>query len=137
MFKQNKLSVCAIALASVFTTEVIAAEKINLSNQSFDQINQLVNIQSLFTQKAKNNYRLQTKSMTKAGIDRSKYQQYFNGVPVFGATIVASLFSMDVRNNFVGDFISGIANDISTTTPTISSNTALDLAMLSTKYKPR
>ncbi|OCQ21405.1 hypothetical protein A7985_12375 [Pseudoalteromonas luteoviolacea] len=111
------------------TAQLNAAEKIELSTHH--QLSQQLFNQGTARQNRANTYQEKALSLVKTGHKRAKYQQYFQGVPVHGATVVASTDEQGQRYDFVGQFVAKIDDDLASVEPSVSYDTALQIAVKS------
>ena len=63
-----------------------------------------------------------------SGITKKRFQQYYQGLEVFGHTVTAAQSEMGVFNDFDGSFVNQIENDLQSITPNLSLKSALQAA---------
>ncbi len=120
----TKLS-AALALALGFSAnaaDVVSVESLTTNAVSGSDINSVVNLGSGNSLKAVKEVTLSN------GLTKVRYQQYYQGVPVFGRTIAASRSDMGVVSNLVGDLAQNISIDLASVSPQISEKDALQKA---------
>ncbi|WP_168204041.1 PKD domain-containing protein [Aliikangiella coralliicola] len=130
----NKVALSALMLSPLFAHNILAAQRVDLSEQISLSNNQ-INIQNLFTQQGDNTYQAKVVSKARNGDERSRYQQHYQGIPIFGATIVASRSESGQMYDLFGHFIAKLDADITSTKPTISLEDATQIA-LTNNIKP-
>ncbi|MDK2596047.1 M4 family metallopeptidase [Pseudoalteromonas obscura] len=124
--KRVQWAFCAINVA--LFSQVNAAEKVDLSTQH-QLSQQLFNAQLPSLQNQENSYKEQAQSLVPNGQKRTKYQQYFKGIPVYGASVVASTDKQGKSYDFIGQFIAKISDDIHSIDPGVDYHAALQLAV--------
>ena len=132
MFYNNKITLCALAISTIFAGQSIAAQRVDLA-QPISLADNKIDVQQLFsTQKSIKNdsaYLAATNSFARNGDQRSRYQQYYKGVPIYGASVVASVSTKGTFYDLNGEHIADIAADLPSTETHIDLDTAIDLAL--------
>jgi vibriolysin len=118
MVKNNKLAVVTLFAALVHSSGALAAQRINLTEQH--GISAIVDSQQLLTQQGENQYTSTYSSENISGKQRVKYQQFFQGIPIFGESVVATANDQGQYSELSGHYIANISKDIKSTVPNVS-----------------
>ncbi|WP_394391749.1 M4 family metallopeptidase [Shewanella woodyi] len=129
MFTTNKkLALCAIAVSAILSGNAFAAQRVDLQ-QSTTFSSGVPTTQSLLSATQGDTYEVAQSSTTASGDERARFQQLYHGVPVYGATVVASRSAMNMFYDVVGSHVTKIDSDVISTVPSFSLDEAMELAL--------
>ncbi|WP_394205225.1 M4 family metallopeptidase [Shewanella waksmanii] len=124
----TKLTLCSLAVSTLLAGHAAAAQRIDMQQPNLLSTNQLTT-QSVLSATSGTTYQAKTVSTDIDGNERARYQQLYQGVPVFGASIVATRSPMNQFYNPVGYHIAKIDSDVISTSPSFSLDEALHVAL--------
>ena len=131
--KKTALSVAIVG--SFFTLQTLAAERIDVEQANALSDNNL-NIQQILSGAGDNSYQqiipepVNTgRTQTPRRKDGFRYVQFFNGVEVYGVSLVAGPSADNTYNNVSGIYVNDIASDLDSVEPSISVEEALATAL--------
>ena len=119
------LKIAPIALAIGFTATTQAAQWNQHQNTNMPQML----IQSTIAQQVGLSNQSEMKEIRRVklanGTEKVRYQQFYQGVPVFDSNLVSSSNAQGIMQMSTGQTLSQIENDISSVTPQVSAKQAL------------
>lgn len=129
MFTINKkLAICAIAVSAVLSGNALSAQRIDLQQPSTFSADS-PNAQSLLSATQGDTYQASMTSTAASGDERSRYQQLYQGVPVYGASVVATRSAMNMFYDVSGSHVAKIDSDVISTSPSFSLGEAMQVAL--------
>ncbi|NRD75401.1 M4 family metallopeptidase [Shewanella sp. VB17] len=128
MFTTNKnILMCAISVTAVLSGNALSAEQIDFQQMMSFSSGELT-AQSLLSATQVNTYQVTATATSTSGDIRARYQQFYQGVPVFGASVVASRSAMNVFYDVFGMHIAQIDSDVISVKPSFSLDEAMKVA---------
>lgn len=125
MNKNNKLYKLLLLSSLAYSSYVSAAEVVNLTQvEGYSPLAK----QQLLTQQGDDQFQQSLALQDVSGNTRVKLQQYYQGVPIFGESVVASINEQHGYSNISGNYIKAIAQDISNISPSLSPEKASEIA---------
>lgn len=129
MFTTNKkILICVTAVVAILSRNVLSAEQINFQKMMSFSSGELT-AHSLLSATEDDTYKVITTSISANSDKRSRYQQFYQGVPVFGASVVASRSAMNIFYDVFGTHIAKINSDVISISPTFSLDEAMQVAL--------
>ncbi|SHO55967.1 M4 family metallopeptidase [Vibrio quintilis] len=114
-----------LAVSAMVTLPATAAEKVTVKDSVL--LEQALALQSLSIAPAETGFKAVTHVTLPNGKKKVRYQQTYHGLPVFDTSVVATETKSGKRDVY-GVMAKGIADDVSTITPSIDQKQALSIA---------
>jgi vibriolysin len=131
--KKTALSIAIVS--TLFTSQAFSAERINVEHKS-SLASSNVDIQTLLALSSElkgiSGYASVIRTQKKLhlpGVPKKKNIQHHEGIEVYSVSVAANQADDGTFYNITGEYISGIGSDISSTTPTISVDVAVNKAL--------
>lgn len=133
MFTTNKkLAICAIAVSAILSGNALSAQRVDLQ-QSGRFSADIASAQSLLSATQGDTYQASMTSKSASGDERSRYQQLYQGVPVYGSSVVATRSAMNMFYDVSGSHVTEIDSDVISTSPSFSLEEAMQVALVQGK----
>lgn len=136
MFKLTPLSVATLTFISTFSLSSHSIDMVDLDSPQFkSNLNKTADLKSALSLKAQDSVRVQAKTLTKNGNVKVRLQQLYNGVPIWGSSIVIEQSAMGIIRSADGWRVTGLEADLPDTYANISKQDALDLLQRQSRQK--
>jgi len=135
MFHDKKTALSIAIVSTLFTSQAFSAERINVEDKTRLE-SRNIDMQALLTRSAEPTVNSgyasvvrKQKKLKLPGVPKKKNVQYHQGIEVYSVSVAANQTDNGTFYNITGEYISGIAQDLSSTVPTVTLDDALSKAL--------